>query len=190
MQIVCILKTTASTRTRRSTPFSHNPLDAEMQVRGVKSACSGWRVDAWAYSCRCIDGARRFDPCVTAFDAPRRYRLMYERWRGEIHGTTLVIPKFASEAEEARWWFGNQDAVADEFELGAKEGRLGHGRALQRALAAQETRLEPEDALLAWRQAESRRMEYRAYLKMVVHRALLNEAKDVAGEVKGVESAA
>ena len=100
------------------------------------------------------------------------------------------IPKFENESEEARWWFENQDFIDDEFELAAKEGRLGHGRALQRALAAQEMRLEPEDALLAWRQAESRGMEYEAYLKMVVHRALLNEAKDVAGEVKGVESAA
>jgi hypothetical protein len=28
----------------------------------------------------------------------------------------LKLPKFANEAEEARWWFDNQDVIADEFE--------------------------------------------------------------------------
>jgi hypothetical protein len=27
----------------------------------------------------------------------------------------LVIPSFASEAEEAAWWEANEDALADEF---------------------------------------------------------------------------
>ena len=29
----------------------------------------------------------------------------------------LEVPKFANESEEARWWFENQDLVADELEL-------------------------------------------------------------------------
>ena len=37
------------------------------------------------------------------------------------------IPAFADEAEEAKWWFENQELVADEFEKAAKEGRLRTG---------------------------------------------------------------
>jgi predicted DNA binding CopG/RHH family protein len=90
----------------------------------------------------------------------------------------LEVPKFANEAEEARWWFENQDIVADEFELAASEGRLGHGRAKQRVLAARGLlQLESEDAERARRQAKGRGMEYQEYLKMVLHQALLIEEK-------------
>jgi predicted DNA binding CopG/RHH family protein len=90
----------------------------------------------------------------------------------------LEIPRFANEAEEARWWFENQDLVADEFELAAHEGRLGHGRAMQRVLDARGVlQLEPEDVERARLQAKSHGMEYQAYLKMVLHHALLVEEK-------------
>jgi hypothetical protein len=90
----------------------------------------------------------------------------------------LEVPSFANEAEEARWWFENQDAVADEFELAEREGRLGHGTAVRRVVAAREALLlEPEDAERARQQAKSRGMDYQAYLKMVLHRALLVEEK-------------
>jgi len=39
----------------------------------------------------------------------------------------LKIPKFATEAEEAKWWFENEDLIAAEFEKAAREGRLGRG---------------------------------------------------------------
>jgi hypothetical protein len=90
----------------------------------------------------------------------------------------LEVPKFSSEAEEARWWFENQDAVADEFELAEQEERLGHGTVARRmGLGEPVFLLEPDDVELARRQAKSRGMEYQAYLKMVVHRALLIEEK-------------
>jgi hypothetical protein len=41
--------------------------------------------------------------------------------------TDLKVPKFATEAEEARWWFENDDLVSDEFVKAAKEGRLKTG---------------------------------------------------------------
>jgi predicted DNA binding CopG/RHH family protein len=90
----------------------------------------------------------------------------------------LKVPQFANEAEEARWWFDNQDAVSDEFELAAREGRLGHGTVARRAKAAAlAAALDPEDAERARQQAERRGMEYHSYLKMVVHEALLLEEK-------------
>lgn len=39
----------------------------------------------------------------------------------------LIIPKFATEREEADWWFENRDLVEQEFLLAAKEGRLKRG---------------------------------------------------------------
>lgn len=90
----------------------------------------------------------------------------------------LEVPKFASEAEEARWWFEHQDDVADEFELAEQEGRLGHGTAARRiGLVEPALLLEPDDVERAKRLAKSHGMEYQAYLKMVVRRALLTEEK-------------
>ena len=88
----------------------------------------------------------------------------------------LEVPKFANEKEEARWWFDNRDAVSDEFELARKEGRLGHGTVARRANAATAlVALDPEDVERAKVQAEKRGLEYQAYVKMVVHAALLHE---------------
>jgi hypothetical protein len=39
------------------------------------------------------------------------------------------VPKFATEAEEAKWWFENQDMLLEEFKMAAKAGTLGHGGA-------------------------------------------------------------
>jgi predicted DNA binding CopG/RHH family protein len=88
----------------------------------------------------------------------------------------IDVPKFANESEEARWWFENQDVIDDEFELAAKEGRLGVGTAVRRANAAAAlVALDPEDVERARAQAEKRGLEYQAYVKMVVHEALLHE---------------
>jgi predicted DNA binding CopG/RHH family protein len=88
----------------------------------------------------------------------------------------LKVPKFANESEEARWWFENQDAVADEFELAEREGRLGRGTVARLAnTAANAISLDPEDVERARAQAERRGLEYQAYVKMVVHQALLSE---------------
>jgi len=90
----------------------------------------------------------------------------------------LEVPKFANESEEARWWFENREAVADEFELAEREGRLGRGTVVRRANAAADAiALDPEDVKRARAQAERRGLEYQTYVKMVVHRALLSEEK-------------
>jgi hypothetical protein len=45
----------------------------------------------------------------------------------KIHKSDLKIPKFATEAEEAKWWYENQELILKEFQKAAKEGRLGRG---------------------------------------------------------------
>jgi hypothetical protein len=41
--------------------------------------------------------------------------------------TDLKIPKFATEAEEAKWWYDNREKLSVEFDKAAKEGRLRRG---------------------------------------------------------------
>jgi hypothetical protein len=49
------------------------------------------------------------------------------------------IPQFASEAEEADWWYANREWLSEEFERAAKEGRLKRGSTvLERIRAAQQ----------------------------------------------------
>lgn len=98
----------------------------------------------------------------------------------------LVVPDFATEAEEAKWWFENQDLVDQEFERAAKEGRLKSG-GIRRLLAERglpvpppsqplpttTIRLDPDDISKAREQAAKRGLRYQTYLKMIIHEALL-----------------
>jgi predicted DNA binding CopG/RHH family protein len=91
------------------------------------------------------------------------------------------IPKFENEAEEAAWWFNNQDHVLKLFEKAAAEGRLGHGTAMREMAARQAAksttiRLDPDDLSLAKAQAEKKGLRYQTYLKMLIHEALGKEA--------------
>lgn len=102
----------------------------------------------------------------------------------------LKIPAFATEAEEAKWWFENEDLIAGEFEKAAKEGRLGRGgiRRLfaERGIPFKEPthaptptttiRLDPEDIAIARVQAAARGLRYQTYLKMIIHDALRKTA--------------
>ena len=106
----------------------------------------------------------------------------------KVFKSDLKIPKFATEAEEAKWWFENQDLVFNEFQKAAKEGRLGRG-GVRRLLAEKgipvpdpkkapsptpttTIRLDPEDIAKARVQAAERGLRYQTYLKMIIHEAL------------------
>jgi hypothetical protein len=103
------------------------------------------------------------------------------------------LPKFANEDEEAKWWFDNQELIANEFEKAAAEGRLKRGGV--RRLFAEKgipfpepkpsaptptttIRLDPEDIAKARVQAEKRGLRYQTYLKMIIHEALSNAESD------------
>ena len=98
------------------------------------------------------------------------------------------LPKFANEDEEAKWWFENQELIADEFEKAAKEGRLGRG-GIRRLFAEKgipfkepkptpttTIRLDPDDIAKARVQAAERGLRYQTYLKMIIHEALRKTA--------------
>ncbi|HWG21809.1 MAG TPA: hypothetical protein VG225_14855 [Terracidiphilus sp.] len=99
------------------------------------------------------------------------------------------VPKFANEDEEAKWWFENQELVANEFAKAAKEGRLRRGgvrRLLaERGIPFQEPgptptttiRLDPEDIAKAREQAAERGLRYQTYLKMIIREALMSAEK-------------
>ncbi len=90
-----------------------------------------------------------------------------------------IIPKFASEAEEAQWWFDNQEELDKDFAQALAEGRLQR-RTWSRPPAAVPTttiRLDPADIEMARAQAEKKGLKYQTYLKMVIHEALMKEAK-------------
>jgi hypothetical protein len=96
----------------------------------------------------------------------------------------LKIPTFATEAEEAKWWFDNREQVSDEFQKAAKEGRLRRGGARRlfaergipflepQPLPTTTIRLDPDDIAKARVQAAGRGLRYQTYLKMIIHEAL------------------
>lgn len=94
------------------------------------------------------------------------------------------LPKFKDEAEEAKWWFDNQDIVLKMFQKAKAEGRLGHGTVMkqlaEKRLAAKSTtiRLDPADVSLAKSQAERKGLRYQTYLKMLIHEALLQRSTE------------
>jgi predicted DNA binding CopG/RHH family protein len=89
-----------------------------------------------------------------------------------------ILPDFKSEAEEAKWWFDNQDELDKDFAQADAEGRLLRGSAARiGSLPTTTIRLDPADIELARTQAEKRGLKYQTYLKMVIHEALLKEAK-------------
>jgi hypothetical protein len=103
----------------------------------------------------------------------------------KTYKSDLKIPKFATEAEEAKWWHENEDVIFKEFQKAAKEGRLGRGGArrlfAERGIPFPEPkptptttiRLDPDDIAKARLQAAERGLRYQTYLKMIIHTALL-----------------
>ena len=102
----------------------------------------------------------------------------------ETAKSKLIIPAFASEAEEAKWWFENEELISDEFQKAATEGRLKRG-GIRRLFAEKgipfkepspmpttTIRLDPDDIATARVQAAERGLRYQTYLKMIIHEAL------------------
>lgn len=102
----------------------------------------------------------------------------------KVFKSDMQVPKFATEAEEAKWWFENQGIVLEEFKKAAKTGTLGRGGArrlfAERGIPFPETkttptttiRLDPEDIAKARVQAAERGLRYQTYLKMIIHEEL------------------
>ena len=89
----------------------------------------------------------------------------------------LMVPKFATEREEAKWWDENPDFALKVLERAEADGTLGNGSMARRKAAA--LRLNAADILLADRLAKRKGIEREAYLQELLHAALVREAESV-----------
>jgi hypothetical protein len=92
------------------------------------------------------------------------------------------VPKFASEREEAEWWDANPDFALQALRRAQAEGGLGIGSAAARHAAKGAVKdaalnLDAADISLANKLAERKGIDREAYLRELVHAALLKEAE-------------
>ncbi len=89
-----------------------------------------------------------------------------------------MLPKFESEAEEAQWWFDNQDRFDADFAKALAEGTLGRGSAMKQVLFLQQSVVpDSADALHAQRLAEKKGIPYQEFLKQLIHLGLEHAAE-------------
>ena len=89
----------------------------------------------------------------------------------------MKMPKFKSEAEEAKWWDKHPDFIADQFEKAAKEGRVLRGLPGRGATRSVTIRLAVQDIETAQTAARKLGLPYQTYIKSVLHQALERERK-------------
>ncbi len=95
----------------------------------------------------------------------------------------LVVPRFATESEEAKWWDDHMDIVEENLIKAIQNGTARRGtaqRILKAARAAKggesrnvTIRMAEADLSLARKQAEQKGLPYQTYTKSVLHEALL-----------------
>ena len=98
-----------------------------------------------------------------------------------------VVPAFASEAEEARWWYENRDIHAKQLLAAVRTGeaQLLTREKLQTRIAASRKKAAPvvalripeEDLALARKQAEQEGLPYQTYIKSLLHQTLAAREK-------------
>ncbi len=96
--------------------------------------------------------------------------------------TKRVIPKFATEAEEAGWWDQHREMVSRDFRVTRRTGEVKKLTVehLRERLAARPVtiRLAEADIELARKQAERKGLPYQTYIRSLLHETLAErEAK-------------
>lgn len=90
--------------------------------------------------------------------------------------SSLKVPKFASEGEEAAWWDANRELVSQEFEKAGQNDRLRRGTVMKLAMAADMgLQLSPEDVMKAQTIADRKGITFLEYLSSLIHEALERE---------------
>ena len=96
----------------------------------------------------------------------------------------IVVPKFATEAEEADWWYKNRRVHAKEFLEAARRGevqvltkekllaRIEDSKNKAAAAPMIAIRIPADDLALARKQAEENGLPYQTYIKSLLHLAL------------------
>ena len=99
----------------------------------------------------------------------------------------LVIPKFRSDAEEAKWWYEHRDETTQAMrEALAKRQTTTLSKILEQSRKRSgptptvSIRIDPADLSRARLFADRKGLRYQTYLKMLLHEALVREEKRVA----------
>lgn len=103
----------------------------------------------------------------------------------------IIVPKFATEAEEAEWWFKNRRAHDKVFAAAVEDGKaqvLTREKLLARIESAKKKpapvialRIPAADLALARKQAEQKGLPYQTYIKSILHETLAQREKRKAG---------
>ena len=102
-----------------------------------------------------------------------------------------VVPTFASEAEEATWWYKNRNVHGAQLLAVVKTGEaqlLTKEKLLERIAASRKTpapvvslRIPQADLALARKQAGEKGLPYQTYIKSLLHETLAERERRKAG---------
>ncbi len=102
-----------------------------------------------------------------------------------------IVPKFATEAEEADWWFQNREVHGKMMLAAVKSGEaqiLTREKLLARIEASKKKpapvvslRIPEQDLALARKQANQKGLPYQTYIKSLLHETLVEREKRKAG---------
>jgi predicted DNA binding CopG/RHH family protein len=108
-----------------------------------------------------------------------------------MKNTKRIVPRFATEAEEADWWYKNRKRHDKELVAAVKSGEaqiLTREKLLARLEASKKKpapvvalRIPAADLALARKQAEQKGLPYQTYIKSLLHEALAGREKRKAG---------
>ena len=102
-----------------------------------------------------------------------------------------VVPAFATETEEAEWWYKNRNLHGKQLLAAVKNGEaqvLTKEKLRQRIAASKKTpapmvalRIPEADLALARKQAEQKGLPYQTYIKSLLHETLADREKRKVG---------
>ena len=106
--------------------------------------------------------------------------------------TKRSVPSFASQGEEAAWWFKNRKAHDQDFSAAVQSGEaqvLTREKLRERIEASKakaparviSLRVPESDLALARKQAEQKGLPYQSYIKSLLHETLAEREKRKAG---------
>jgi predicted DNA binding CopG/RHH family protein len=108
-----------------------------------------------------------------------------------MKNTKRIVPRFATEAEEADWWYKNRKVHDKELLAAVKSGEaqiLTREKLLARIEASKKKpapvvalRIPAADLALARKQAEQKGLPYQTYIKSLLHETLAAREKRKAG---------
>jgi predicted DNA binding CopG/RHH family protein len=102
-----------------------------------------------------------------------------------------IVPAFATEAEEAEWWYKNRNIHGKQLLAAVKSGEaqvLTKEKLMERIAASGKTpapmvalRIPQADLALARKQAEEKGLPYQTYIKSLLHETLAAREKRKTG---------